>query len=206
MGHILIDYRIAGAMLNFTHKPITPDRGEAKSIARSMRKKCKISNNKLEFLLSKTLGTKAIRPIEMKDLSDFPKFKSKEMFRKLTFGTFQLRLCKSYLKDILNNGSLFIVSDEFLKDIKDKNLCLEMKNSRHKIIAMEIIPRHGRSSKNKTDNICDEADDDELENKDKKTKKNNDKKLTKKFSKVYKAFIQYEPDTNSAKGIKGLIR
>ncbi len=56
---------------------------------------------------------------------------------------------------------------------------------------MEILPRHGRSSK-----LC-------MEDKAGLSDKNNKQKLTKKFSKVYKAFVLYEPNNNNVTGIKG---
>jgi hypothetical protein len=190
-------------MLNFTHKPITPDKGAAKSIANSMRKRSRINKNKLDFLLSKTIGTKNIKLVQLKDVSDFPKFKSKELIRKLAFGTFQLRLCKSYMKDLINHGNPYIVSNDLINDLKDEMLKLEFEKSKTKIIAMEILPRHGRSEK-KNDSANEETDDEEGKRpKRKKKQKTDSKKLTKKFSKVYKAFVQYEPNNNNINGIKG---
>jgi hypothetical protein len=191
VGHIQIDYRIAAAMLNFTHTPITPDKKNAKKIANSMNNRCKIKRNNLEFLLNKTVGTKNIPLIKIGDVKDFPRFKPSELINEIAFGTFQFKLVKSYLKDIINHGNPYKVSKNNLKEINNKNLRAELENNNRKIIAMEILPRHGRSTKNS------------LKVKDNEQKKINNKKLTKKFSKVYKAFVLYEPKINSVRGIKG---
>jgi hypothetical protein len=187
VGHIQIDYRIAAAMLNFSHKPITPDKNSAKTIANSMKNSCKIKTNKLEFFLNKTVGTKTIPLIKIDDVKDFPRFKSKELINKIAFGTFQFKLVKSYLKDIINHGNPYRVSKNLYKEIKNKILREELEKYKRKIIAMEILPRHGRSSKKVMNGDC-------LSDK---------KKLTKKFSKVYKAFVLYEPNNNDVIGIKG---
>jgi hypothetical protein len=110
VGHIQIDYRIAAAMLNFTHKPVLPDKNNAKQIANLMKNRCNIKINMLDFLLNKTVGTKSIPLISNKDVKDFPRFKSKELINNIALGTFQFKLVKSYLKDIINHGYPYGVS------------------------------------------------------------------------------------------------
>ncbi len=110
VGHIRIDYRIAAAMLNFTHKPVLPDKNNAKQIANLMKNRCNIKINMLDFLLNKTVGTKSIPLISNKDVKDFPRFKSKELINNIALGTFQFKLVKSYLKDIINHGYPYGVS------------------------------------------------------------------------------------------------
>jgi hypothetical protein len=191
VGHIQIDYRIAAAMLNFTHKPVLPDKNNAKQIANLMKNRCNIKINMLDFLLNKTVGTKSIPLISNKDVKDFPRFKSKELINNIALGTFQFKLVKSYLKDIINHGYPYGVSKNLFREIKNKKLRDKLSTNKRKIIAMEILPRHGRSSKLY------------LEDKTNSSDKNVKKKLTKKFSKVYKAFILYEPNNNTVRGIKG---
>jgi hypothetical protein len=43
MYHIQIDYRLACAMINFTHKPCCPDGSNAKELARIIKKKIQIT-------------------------------------------------------------------------------------------------------------------------------------------------------------------
>jgi len=187
VGHIQIDYRNAAAMLNFTHTPVLPDKNNAKQIANLMKIRCRIKINKLDFLLKKTVGSKSIPLINIADVIDFPHFKSKELMNKIALGTFQLKLVKSYLKDIINHGNPYRVSKNLCSEIKNNKLREDITKNKRKIIAMEILPRHGRSSKTLIENeigVC-------------------TKKLTKKFSKVYKAFVLYEPNNNNVLGIKG---
>ena len=174
------DYRNAAAMFNFTHKPITPDHSKASTIAMRMNQKSKIQKNKLEFLLNKTIGTKTIPAIDLNSIVDFPKLRDR-----ITLGTFQPRLTKSYVKDILNHGSLYAVNNDILKDVNNQKLRADLISSRKKIIAMEILSRHSRGKK-KNKNI------------EKPTKK-----LTPEYSRVYKVFLLYEPNKNNYKGIKG---
>jgi len=183
--HIQIDYRIAAAMLNFTHKPILPDKNKAKQIANLMKSRCKIKINILDFLLNKTVGTKSIFLINNDDVQDFPRFKSKELTNNIALGTFQFKLVKSYLKDIINHGYPYGVSKSLLVEIKNKKQRDELSRKNRKIIAMEILPRHGRSSK-----LC-------MEDKAGLSDKNNKQK-------VYKAFVLYEPNNNNVTGIKGM--
>jgi len=178
-------------MLNFTHKPIIPDKNNAKQIVKSMKKRCKIKVNKLDFLLNKTVGTKSIPLINNEDAKDFPRFKSKELINKIALCTFQFKLVKSYLKDIINHGYPYGVSKHLFKEINDDKLRNDLIKNKRKVIAMEILPRHGRSSKPYSEDTAELSD------------KNSKKKLTKRFSKVYKAFVLYEPNNNNALGIKG---
>ena len=141
------DYRNAAAMFNFTHKPITPDHSKASTIAMRMNQKSKIQKNKLEFLLNKTIGTKTIPAIDLNSIVDFPKLKKKTIRDRITLGTFQPRLTKSYVKDILTHGSLYAVNNDILKDVNNQKLRADLISSRKKIIAMEILSRHSRGKK-----------------------------------------------------------
>ncbi len=191
VGHIQIDYRIAAAMLNFTHKPILPDKNNARQIAISMKNRCEMKINMLDFLLGKTVGTKSIPLIKIEDVKDFPRFKSNELINKIALGTFQFKLVKSYLKDIINHGYPYGVSKNLIGEMEKNKLRDDLLKNKSKIIGMEILPRHGRSSKPCFTDKADISD------------KNSSKKLTKKFTKVYKAFVLYEPNINSVHAIKG---
>jgi hypothetical protein len=189
LGHISIDYRIAAAMLNFTHNPITPDMGKSEIIANRMRKKSQLKKNKLEFILGKTLGTKTIRPIKIKDIIDFPRLKKSVIKDRISLGTFQPRLSKSYIKDVIENSFTFIVESDIIKEIKNEQLKSDLSKVKYKIIVMEILSRHGRGKKSKKNEL--------------KSKKI--KKLNQSYTKVYKVFILYKPNVNNYTGINAYI-
>ncbi|CAF1131412.1 unnamed protein product, partial [Brachionus calyciflorus] len=94
-GHIPIDYRIACAMINFSHIPCNPD-GENLNIAKRIKKKGKIESNKLDFLLGKHFDSKLINSISLEKLNDFPRINEKKLQDKIFFGIFQLRNCKIF--------------------------------------------------------------------------------------------------------------
>ncbi len=176
-------------MLNYTHNPITPDMGKSEIIADRMRKKSQFKKNKLEFLLGKTLGTKIIRPIEKKEIADFPRLKKSTIRDRITLGTFQPRLSKSYIKDISEKSFTYIVDNDIVKEIQNEKLKSDLTNVRLKIIAMEILSRHGRSKKSKNNEV----------------KTNEIKKLNHIHTKVYKVFILYKPGVNNYTGINAYI-
>ncbi len=62
LGHNGIDYRIACAMNNFTHKPLVPDGENMEQIAYKILEKSRsMRKNKLQFLLKKQLDTSLIK-------------------------------------------------------------------------------------------------------------------------------------------------
>jgi len=103
-----------------------------------MKSRCKIKINMLDFLLNKTIGTKSIFLINNDDVRDFPRFKSKELINKIALGTFQFKLVKSYLKDIINHGYPYGVPKNLLVEIENKKPRDQLSQKNRKIIAMEI--------------------------------------------------------------------
>ena len=79
VGHIQIDYRIACAMLNFNHKPCSPDGQHVIKIAKKIKEMSRIKENKLEHLLSRRFNTKKSVGIELAEIDDFPKLKKDEI-------------------------------------------------------------------------------------------------------------------------------
>ncbi|CAF1031356.1 unnamed protein product [Brachionus calyciflorus] len=127
IGHIQIDYRIACAMLNFTHKPF--------------------SENQLEFLLSKQLDTKIIPSVDIKTLLDFPKLTVETLKEDIFFGSFQYKESRSYFEDIIQNNRAFMVSNEFLRKNSNNKTNINFENT--KTVAVEVPSRHKRSEKKK---------------------------------------------------------
>ena len=73
VGHILIDYRIACAMCNYSHKACNPDADKAKVIANTIKSKVKIVRNELKDILRIQLNTKSLIPIDLSKINDFPR-------------------------------------------------------------------------------------------------------------------------------------
>ena len=79
MGHIMVDYRICAAMLNFVHKPVTADGQNARKVAVRIHRQVATSaaqNNPLSFLLNKRLDTKLIKRQNLSEINDFPRLVS----------------------------------------------------------------------------------------------------------------------------------
>lgn len=177
-GHIQIDYRIACAMLNFTHISTCPDKQNLYKIASKLKEKVKIDKNPLSYLLTKHLDTKEITPVDLGSITDFPKLNSAQLIRKIFLGTFQLKQSKSYVSDIIKNGKAYTIPEKLLSKLKNKT------NKESKIIALEIVSRHKRSEK-KVSETC----------------KNQD--YMREFRNKYKIFLEYVPSWIGSKSIKG---
>ena len=179
-------------MNNFLHKPCCPDGKKALKVAKRIKKKAqKVQINWLAFLLGKRLETKHIRPIELEEINDFVRLKKKQLKEKIFLGTFQLKLSKSYVGEVAYNRQSYIIMKDFAKQISDINIRSGLLDESTKIIAVEITSRHKRSKikriEKKEKNICSQ----ELEN------------VKEKFRNTYKIIIQYIPNMNSTKAIKG---
>jgi len=164
--------------MNFIHKPSCPDGENAFKIARRMKKRadCKVRKNQLNSLLCIRFNTKKKPSTDLSDINDFPKLKLRQLVTGIFWGTFQVRMCKSYIEDLLKNHECFFLDDIDLKHTeKDKN---STKSDKAKIFGIEIYSRHKRG---------------EI-----KIINTDEKKLRVK----YKVIIQYEPHLNSVKSIK----
>lgn len=180
-GHILIDYRIACAILNFLHKPCCPDGEQASIIANKMKKKAdsKIIKNYLDSLLKIRFNTKMVPPQSLSIINDFPKLKKKQLVMGLLWGTFQLRLCKSYLSDLLKSHVVFEIPKKNIEHQKSAKL----RDLKTKIIGVEISSRHKRGLT--TQNVS------------------KDKSPT--FRTKYRVLIHYCPNLNNIQSIKSKL-
>lgn len=175
VGHIQIDYRIACAMHNFKYKPCCPDGQNAIQVAKQIVKASKIKENKLAALLTKQLNTADFVQIELSDIEDFPKLEPDVICSRILLGTFQYRLSKSYVADLLEHGVAYSMSSKYISKITNKKLQQELNGNKSKIVAFEIASRHRRGVV----------------------------KETKKLRVNYKVIIQYEPNNNNPESIKG---
>ena len=155
-------------------KPCIPDGNDAAKIAKSLRKRSTKTRNKLEGLLNLRF-TKTLTSVNIDTIEDFPKLTLKQLKNHITFGTFKLRQCPSYVGQVIDYGKAFFIKeqliDRYLTDSKIKD---ELKFS--KIIAVQIPSRHKRGKKSI-----------------KKKHLANDISNPNNFTTCYKTFIQYNP-------------
>ena len=133
-GHILIDYRITCAMYNFKHNACCPDGENATHIAQLMKKNKNIKKNPLLFLLKKRFNTTSISPVKISDINDFPILRRKTLKSKVFMGSFQLRLCKSYLSDLIENGVSYQLNKNIIKTFQSQRLKLKLLEKKLKIL------------------------------------------------------------------------
>jgi hypothetical protein len=197
IGRLQIDYRIACAMINFTHKSCRADEkfsknsknvnGRADLIAwRILNKYYNPNANILEPLLQLRLGTLNIPFSNIHEITDFPKLSKSSMRSQIFFGSYYLQQCKSYLSDMIKNGKVFRITDDTsFHLVNDRGLEQQLKEELKKtnIIGVEIASRHRRSLKKKNE-----------------LKKNI---YIRKFSFIYRAFIQYVPNLDNSMAIRG---
>ena len=171
-------------MINFDHKACCPDGDYSEKILKRMKKKSKKESNHLEVLIRKHLNeTATLKKIKLVQIYDFPILTLKKLATKIFLGNYQLRLCRSYLSDVLKNGFAYQVTENLLKKLSTKESFYNETNS--KIIAVEIPSRHARSQLNEKDKPSKELE------------------YVKSFKKRYKVFIQYVPHFNRTKSILG---
>ncbi len=112
-----------------------------------MRKKadCHVHRNKLDLLLNVRLNTKKTLSTDLTAITDFPKLKKKQLIAGIFLGTFQLRLCKSYISDVVNNNECFVIDKDISRQIKNGTKKQKISGSiNSKIIGIEISSRHKR--------------------------------------------------------------
>ena len=136
-------------MSNFLHKPCNPDGENAIDIVNSIKHRSKLKKNYLESILTKRLDTKQFIPIELNEVSDFPKLKKRIIKQKLLFGSFQYKSSLSYVTDMIKNSKAYFIQGNQIKnyEIAKQNFLEDVKNLNAKIIAFEITSRHKRSKK-----------------------------------------------------------
>lgn len=171
VGHILIDYRICCAMLNFNLKPCIPDGKDTVQIAKRIKKRSSKTKNKLAPLLQMKF-TSTVNSIEIKSINDFPQLTLSQIRRHITLGGFKIRQSQSYIEDIIKYGKAYVLEKKHIEHhVTLPKLKENLINS--KIIAVLIQSRHSRGKKCKPSSSIKSIYD----------PKNN--------VKYYKCFIQY---------------
>jgi hypothetical protein len=187
MGHIMVDYRICAAMLNFVHKPVTADGQNARKVAVRIHRQVATSaaqNNPLSFLLNKRLDTKLIKRQNLSEINDFPRLKKKVMEQKIFLGTYQYRQSKSYMNDLIKSETAYVINTFEITKITDrifKEKLLQILSSQEKLVAAEIISIHHHQTINNP----------------RSTKQSDN------YKNVYRVFVKYNPSSINYKAITG---
>jgi hypothetical protein len=174
-GHILIDYRICCAMSNFSMKLCNPDGEDSIEIAKNIRKRSKTTENHLSSLL-KMRFTSALKYHCIQEINDFPQLTLNQFYKQVTFSSFKLRQCQSYLEQLIINGKVHCLEQSGIKNFLSNENIIQKDLNHTKIIAVQIPSRHKHSRK--------------------KNAEKNNKMDTYSFSNCYKVFVQYISTVN----------
>ena len=167
-------------MINFTHKPCNPDGKNSAKISQRMKNRNEQQkSNPLKSLLKYQLGTKQIKAVRLSAVHGFPRLKRKKIASKIFFGTFQLKMSRSYLGELIRKDEAYIVSKNILNSLEDKTIRNFVSNG-SQIIAAIVNSRHRRGQI-----------------------KNKNGSNYKKFRNTYKVFILYRPNLISSQAIQG---
>jgi hypothetical protein len=85
---------------------------------------------------------------DIKNVYDFPQLTLSQFIRRITLRSLKNRLCRSYIEQIINNGTFNFVNDKQLLK-HELNLTVQNEIIDTKIMACFIISRHKRGKKNK---------------------------------------------------------
>ena len=153
IGHALIDYKIASAIYNYKFcfkENKTKSRTIVKRMKESREKK---NNNYLDFIIRNHLKSSLMDEINLNNIKDFPKLKKSALKDKIYFGTYQLSLANSYLKDL--KESAFCLNSKGVSNLQKllkknhyiyKNSFNNIIKKKTKLLAIEITSRHQRGS------------------------------------------------------------
>lgn len=148
LPHIFDDYRIAAAMINFTHKPLCADGKNAAKISSKLKKKATQidQRNKLDILIKLGLGKKDFPAFELDSIADFPKLKKKYIERNINYGTFFTKQARMYLQDLFKNKTIYLLKSGVKLNTVNKTEGKALRSSlkKTKIIGAEFTSRHMR--------------------------------------------------------------
>ncbi|CAF1094076.1 unnamed protein product [Brachionus calyciflorus] len=139
LTHYLIDFRIAGVLLNRFHKRLVSDDKYALEMATKMFENKDKSNELMEIVLEQRLNRKSqLKELENLDeeLVEFPKLSLECINSKITFGLYQLSHSLSYLAENFKKHGKCQTS--IYKDMTN----ISYTNDSTKIVTAKIHSRH----------------------------------------------------------------
>ncbi|CAH2088907.1 unnamed protein product [Euphydryas editha] len=112
------DFRIAAAITNAFHDPIT-DNSNAHEIVERINNRMNIENLLAEYVIGQNLNSRRVRfqsmSAELPDLQDFPRLTARDLII-FSLGTYQIKLARSYYAEHARNGTYTI---ELYRDTED---------------------------------------------------------------------------------------
>jgi hypothetical protein len=126
-------------------KLCNPDGEASIEIAKNIRKRSKATGNHLSSLL-KMRFTAALKYHCIQEINDFPKLTLNQFYKQVTFSSFKLRQCQSYLEQLIINGKVHCLDESGIKNFLSNDNVLEDLNHT-KFIAVQIPSRHKHSRK-----------------------------------------------------------
>lgn len=140
LPHLLIDFRIAGALINRFCVRLTSDKGNEEKIAKNMLVNLKRVNELQNIVQTYGLHRKSqFKDADLAELQCFPKVSLENLKINFAYGSFQLKYSPSYLTEFFkNHGSIRLCcNEEILKLIS-------------KILTASIHSRHSNSKSYRT--------------------------------------------------------
>ena len=138
LDHIMVDFRIAAALINRYGTRLSSDGGldNSMKIARRMFAAFNNQNKVQEVVVELGLHREKsqFKPIEEEEIGDFPRLSQETLSSEITFGSFQLKFGPTYLTEFRKRHGSFL-------------LCCskELENCASKIILAKVHSRHSKS-------------------------------------------------------------
>jgi hypothetical protein len=111
-------------MANFKMIPCVPDGKYTVEIANRIKRRTLRKQNKLKSILSMCFS-KIITFIDITSVTDFPQLTIKQIQRRITLGSFQLKISKSYIDQIKQYGIIYSLEkkqiEPYLNNIDDQS-------------------------------------------------------------------------------------
>jgi hypothetical protein len=108
LSHYLVDFRIAGALINRYSSRISSDTANSDALANRMFTERHRDNQLQEIVERYGLHRKSqFKDIEFSELDDFPKLSLNALINHIAFGSFQLKFGPSYISEFIKKHGSF---------------------------------------------------------------------------------------------------
>ena len=129
LPQIIKDFKIAAALINRFHSRWYSDIGNEKEIVEKMKKKLNKPNNLDKYITNKkyVFKKKEFKEIDSVDINDFPKLSIEFIKSEITFGSYQIKMSKSYLAEHFKADgkyALYIKKDFKIEDNIKTIMCI----------------------------------------------------------------------------------
>ena len=139
LNSIIKDFRIAAAIINRFHSRLYSDKGHEKEIVEEMKKRINKPNELEKYVVEKKYKLKKseFNEINSTEINDFPRLSLDTIKMKITLGSYQIKMSKSYLAEHLKQNGKYTI---YIK--KDFQI-----NQHFKTLMCIIQSRHSNAKK-----------------------------------------------------------